>query len=270
MADETTQQDEPAKAPQPIDSGASASEEPVEAPAMASDKGAGVILAQDGGPSAPQQSGNGLGQSLQQLLSPPHDPEMAGANYYIDRRAWVLALGVLGAIAFCTWLVEWVVGWNMPVDVPKVVVDATVFSKGQLELVNEVNRQLKAWLYLSHNYEILAMVMGATAAALTVLVGFIKEHTKSKMFLMAMSAALSVFIGTVNPGEKATRFLNSWRVLYAEVNSTNAKAKLETDDFSKLANALSTAESALSQKAEAPSPSPAPPPVQAPPTGQPK
>ena len=202
-------------------------------------------------PPAPAAAGGEASPSLMsQVLFPVHDPEMAGSNYYIDRRAWVLAVGVLGAILLATWLVNWVIGWNMPADVPKVVVDASTFSKGQLELVKEVNRQLQAWLYLSNNYEILAMVMGASAAALTVLVGFIKEHTKSKMFLMAMSAALSVFIGTVNPAEKATRFLNSWRVLYAEVNVTNAKDKLGEADFNKLATALSTAESALSQRPE--------------------
>jgi len=196
------------------------------------------------------------------LLLPQHDPNMANSNYYIDRRAWVLALGVLGCIGICTWFVNFAVGQNMPDGVPVLVSGVTPENPqalqspptrpltGQGLLVKEVNRQLEAWLSLSHNYETLAMLMGATAAALTVLVGFIKEHTKSKMFLMAMSAALSVFIGTVNPAEKSTRFLNSWRVLYAEVNAANAKNTLTEDDYAKLATALSVAESALSQKLE--------------------
>jgi hypothetical protein len=250
MADDNTQNDGVDAAP-----ATGASEVPVDTPL------------QGEAPAAAPKSDDSVTQTLKRLISPPHDPEMAGANYYIDRRAWVLALGVLGVIGFFTWFAVWVIGWGIPEGVPRVVKDDGLFSKGQLALVDEVNRQLVAWLYLARNYEILAMVMGATAAALTVLVGFIKEHTKSKMFLMALSAVISVFIGTLNPAEKAARFLNSWRVLYAEVNSTNAKAKLETDDFGKLADALSAAESALSQKVETRPAPPAPPPAQAAPAG---
>lgn len=198
-------------------------------------------------------------RKVKQLICPTHDPEMAGSNFYIDRRAWILALGVMLFIGMCTWLFDWMASRNMPPGLPKLIPDTANLSPGQKGLVDEVNRQLETWQSLSHNYEILAMLMGASAASLTVLVGFIKEHTKSKMFLMAMSAALSVFIGVVNPAEKATRFLNSWRVLYTEVNTTNAKTKLTETDFGKVADALSAAESALTRKQERDAPASTPP-----------
>lgn len=252
MADQDANKPEPAPdtppaVPQAPPAGTVPADQPADQPAVTVAQG--PAAAANSAP-APNPAPNSSPSLVSRVLFPDHDPDMAQSNFYIDRRAAPLALGVMVAIGVCAWFVTWVTSWNMPGSLPAVVMDATTFSKGQMELVKEVNRQLAGWLSLSRNYEVLAMVMGATAAALTVLVGFIKEHTKSKMFLMAMSAALSVFIGTVNPAEKATRFLNSWRVLYAEVNVTNAKTSLTEPDFVKLANALSTAESALTQKAD--------------------
>lgn len=176
--------------------------------------------------------------------SNPVDPRNV-QNFDIDHRAVPLTLGVISIVVVGAVLLNWMVSYDMPPGAPGMAaVDG--LSKGQAALIEEVNRQLKVWLRLARNYDTLALVMGASAAALTVIVGFIKEHTKTKMFLMALSAALSVFIGTVNPGEKATRFINSWRALYLEVNLSNGKTKLGDDDFKRVATALSAAESALS------------------------
>ena len=182
-----------------------------------------------------------------------HDPEMAGSNYYIDHWAWGLAAGVIGLIFVAAVLVAIVASAGLPPPEKVNIPAGALYSEGQKALIKEADNQLSALQALSRNYEILAMVMGATAAALTVIVGFIKEHTKSKMFLMAASAALSVFIGTVNPAEKATRFMDAWDQLYAQVNITNAKTTLTEADFLKLAAAL-----ARKREAEA-APTPQPP-----------
>lgn len=188
-------------------------------------------------------------------------------NFNIDHYATWLAAGLLFLIILVSAGIDYLAHLGLPDGAPQLA-PALAKSAGQAALVDEVNRQLEVWLGLSRNFEFLSMVMGASAAALTVIVGFIREHTKAKMFLMAVSAAFSVITGAVNPGEKATNFMNAWRALYADVNAINAKSAASDADFNKLAETLSQAGTAVSPRltltvppASAPAPAPAPAPA---------
>lgn len=166
---------------------------------------------------------------------------------FIDKYAIPLAIALLAIILITILGIRNFMSAGMPGGIPTLVVGPDIVLKShQQSLITEINRQLQAWLALAGHYQLMGIAFGALGAGLTVIVGFVKEHTAGKMFLMAISATISVFVGSLQPSDKAERFMGAWRNLYGAVQEASANSKFDDTTLSNLATALKNSEKSLS------------------------
>lgn len=121
-------------------------------------------------------------------------------------------------------------------------------TAGQKAIVDEVNRQLMAWVALGNFYQRIGIIGGAIGAGLTIIIGMMKNQSLPKTILMAISATVTFMLGAAHPGEEHEKFMSAWRRLYGEVARIHAVREPTDDDMAKLARVLSEAENSLGRK----------------------
>ena len=82
---------------------------------------------------------------------------------------------------------------------------------------------------------------------LTVVIGLMKDHSFTKMWMMGISATLSVALGNMHPNDDQKHYIYAWRMLYAEVERVNSLKEVKDDDLINIAKVLSAAENSLSE-----------------------